>query len=221
MADTDRMKFTTIDHTTDALRRYAEKICIFRNAEHDGTRDRSIFGRRRHPVIAHGHAAGSPQPVDPGPAALDPCGKSLRAGWRPRRLRGRSTRTTAPDAPPLPIRTHLAPSVIAFMRTGGRLPAAATDAEGRNLRRKGGRFRGYGRSPTRKEKPTDDAFIEAFNGRFRSECLNAHLFLTLADAREKMEDQLRYCNEVRPHGAIGDKPPISLQNSGGATSPLP
>ncbi len=36
-------------------------------------------------------------------------------------------------------------------------------------------------------KPTDNAFIEAFNGRFRSECLNAHWFLTLADARETME----------------------------------
>ncbi len=44
------------------------------------------------------------------------------------------------------------------------------------------------------------AFIEAFNGRFRSECLNTHWFLTLADAREKMEDWLRYYNEVRPHG---------------------
>ncbi len=55
---------------------------------------------------------------------------------------------------------------------------------------------------SRPGKPTDNAFIEAFNGRFRSECLNAHWFLTLADAREKMEDWLTYYNEVRPHGAI-------------------
>ncbi len=74
---------------------------------------------------------------------------------------------------------------------------------------------------SRPGKPTDNAFIEAFNGRFRSECLNAHWFLTLADAREKMEDWLRYYNEVRPHGAIGNKPPISLQNTGGAASPSP
>jgi putative transposase len=67
-------------------------------------------------------------------------------------------------------------------------------------------------------KPTDSTFIEAFNGRFRSECLNAHWFLTLADAREKMEVWLTYYNKVRPHGAIGNKPPISLQNSGGAAS---
>jgi putative transposase len=74
---------------------------------------------------------------------------------------------------------------------------------------------------SRSGKPTDNAFVEAFNGRLRSECLNAHPLLTLADAREKMEDWLRYYNEVRPHGAIGNKPPISLQNSGGATGPSP
>lgn len=74
---------------------------------------------------------------------------------------------------------------------------------------------------SRPGKPTDNAFIEAFNGRFRSECLNAYWFLTLADAREEMEDWLRYYNEVRPHGAIGNKPPISLHKSGGAASQPP
>jgi len=43
--------------------------------------------------------------------------------------------------------------------------------------------------------------------------------LTLADAAEKMEDWRRYYNEVRPHGAIGHKVPISLINHDGATSP--
>ena len=71
---------------------------------------------------------------------------------------------------------------------------------------------------SRPGKPTDNAFIEAFNGRFRSECLNTHWFLTLADAAEKMEAWLRYYNEDRPHGAIGNKPPILLQNPGGAPS---
>lgn len=37
-------------------------------------------------------------------------------------------------------------------------------------------------------KPTDNAFIESFNGRFRQECLNQHWFLTLEDAREKIYD---------------------------------
>ncbi|GGF50181.1 transposase [Aliidongia dinghuensis] len=74
---------------------------------------------------------------------------------------------------------------------------------------------------SRPGKPTDNAFIEAFNGRFRIECLNAHWFLTLADAAEKMEAWLRYYNEDRPHGAIGYKSPITLQNPGSAASPLP
>ncbi|RVC79967.1 transposase, partial [Mesorhizobium sp. M2A.F.Ca.ET.046.02.1.1] len=56
-------------------------------------------------------------------------------------------------------------------------------------------------------------------GRFRAECLNAHWFLTLADAAEKLEDWRRYYNEVRPHGAIGHKVPISLLTPDGAASP--
>jgi len=37
---------------------------------------------------------------------------------------------------------------------------------------------------SRPGKPTDNAYIEAFNGRFRAECLNAHWFVTLDDARQ-------------------------------------
>lgn len=74
---------------------------------------------------------------------------------------------------------------------------------------------------SRPGKPTDNAFIEAFNGRLRAECLNAHWFMTLADAARKLEDWRNYYNTDRPHGAIGNKPPISLQNPGSATSPLP
>jgi transposase InsO family protein len=40
---------------------------------------------------------------------------------------------------------------------------------------------------SRPGKPTDNALIEAFNGRFRAECLNTHWFLTVADAAEKLE----------------------------------
>lgn len=73
---------------------------------------------------------------------------------------------------------------------------------------------------SRPGKPTDNAFIEAFNGRLRAECLNTHWFLSLADAGEKLEDWRRYYNEVRPHGAIGNKVPMALQNHDGAASPL-
>jgi putative transposase len=72
---------------------------------------------------------------------------------------------------------------------------------------------------SRPGKPTDNAFIEAFNGRLRAECLNAHWFLSLSDAREKLEDWRRDYNEVRPHGAIGNKPPAALVNHVGAPSP--
>src|SRR5262249_42658100 len=36
---------------------------------------------------------------------------------------------------------------------------------------------------SRPGKPTDNAFIESFNGKFRAECLNAHWFMSLDDAR--------------------------------------
>lgn len=72
---------------------------------------------------------------------------------------------------------------------------------------------------SRPGKPTGKAFIESFNGRFRAECLNAHWFLTLDDAQQKLEDWRRYYNEERPHGAIGQKAPITLINRAGATNP--
>ena len=49
------------------------------------------------------------------------------------------------------------------------------------------------------------------NGKFRAECLNAHWFMSLDDARSKMEQWRRDYNEVRPHSAIGNNPPAALQ----------
>ena len=72
---------------------------------------------------------------------------------------------------------------------------------------------------SRPGKPTDNSFIESFNGKFRAECLNAHWFMTLDDARRKMEHWRRDYNEVRPHSAIGNKPPISLMNGSGVSHP--
>jgi putative transposase len=71
---------------------------------------------------------------------------------------------------------------------------------------------------SRPGKPTDNAFAEAFNSRVRAECMNAHWFMMLA-AREEMEAWRNYYNEDRPHGAIGNNPPISLQKPGDAASP--
>ncbi|MCP3367761.1 integrase core domain-containing protein, partial [Bradyrhizobium cajani] len=65
----------------------------------------------------------------------------------------------------------------------------------------------------------DNSFIESFNGKFRNECLNTHWFLSLDDARQKMEDWRRDYNEVRPHSAIGNKAPISLLSGSSAPPP--
>lgn len=52
---------------------------------------------------------------------------------------------------------------------------------------------------SRPGKPTDNAFVESSNGRLRDECLNMHWFLSLKDARAKIEAWHRDCNESRPH----------------------
>ena len=78
-------------------------------------------------------------------------------------------------------------------------------------------WRYAGLKPSR--QAPDNAFIEAFNSKVRSECLNAHWFISLDDARSKLEDWRRYCNEERPHSGIGQMTPILLHNPGGASSP--
>ena len=56
---------------------------------------------------------------------------------------------------------------------------------------------------SRPGKPTDNAFIESFNGSVRAECLNENWFLSLADAKEKIEAWRVDYNEQRPHSALG------------------
>jgi putative transposase len=51
-------------------------------------------------------------------------------------------------------------------------------------------------------KPTQNAFIESFNGRFRDECLNDQWFTSLAQARILIAGWRRDYNEVRPHSAL-------------------
>ena len=58
---------------------------------------------------------------------------------------------------------------------------------------------------SRPGKPTDNAFVESFNGRLRDECLNTLWFLSLADARAKIEAWRRDYNESRPHTSLGWK----------------
>ena len=56
---------------------------------------------------------------------------------------------------------------------------------------------------SRRGKPTDNGLIEAFNGRLRAECLNVNWFLSMDDAREKVESWRRHYNGERPHSALG------------------
>jgi len=56
-------------------------------------------------------------------------------------------------------------------------------------------------------KPTQNAFIESFNGRFRDECLNEHVFQTLAEARRTIETWREDYNARRPHKSLGHLTP--------------
>ncbi|GJL58156.1 MAG: insertion element protein [Nitrospirales bacterium] len=56
-------------------------------------------------------------------------------------------------------------------------------------------------------KPVENAVIRSFNGRFRDECLNANVFISLHDARQKIEAWRMDYNEHRPHGSLGNLTP--------------
>jgi putative transposase len=60
---------------------------------------------------------------------------------------------------------------------------------------------------SRPGRPTDNALIEAFNARLRAECLNASWFLSMADARDRIEEWRCAYNEERPHSALGNLTP--------------
>lgn len=64
---------------------------------------------------------------------------------------------------------------------------------------------------SRPGKPVDNAFIEAFNGRLRDECLNANWFTSLDHARTVIENWVRDYNEERPHSALGGLTPIEYE----------
>ena len=56
-------------------------------------------------------------------------------------------------------------------------------------------------------KPTQNAFVESFNGKFRNECLNSHWFVSLDDARRHVEAWRQEYNGIRPHSSLGKKTP--------------
>lgn len=60
---------------------------------------------------------------------------------------------------------------------------------------------------SRPGKPTDNPFIESFNGSFRDECLNTNWFLSFDDAVEKIEGWQKEYNHFRPHSSLNGKTP--------------
>lgn len=64
---------------------------------------------------------------------------------------------------------------------------------------------------SRPGKPTDNPFVESFNGSFRDECLNMHWFLSLEDAVQKIEAWRTEYNEYRPHSLLDDRTPVEFE----------
>jgi putative transposase len=60
---------------------------------------------------------------------------------------------------------------------------------------------------SRPGKPTDNAFIETFNGSLHDECLNLHWLETIGEAKSLIEAWRRDYNESRPHMALAIKRP--------------
>ena len=73
---------------------------------------------------------------------------------------------------------------------------------------------------SRPGKPTDNALVESFNGRLRDECLNTSWFLSLDDARRKIEAWRQHYNTSRPHTSLGFVPPsVFAQRAAGNAGP--
>jgi putative transposase len=57
-------------------------------------------------------------------------------------------------------------------------------------------------------RPVENAFIESFNGRLRDECLNSHVFASVAEAQVLLDAWREDYNRVRPHSALQDRTPV-------------
>ncbi|MGS0065586.1 integrase core domain-containing protein, partial [Escherichia coli] len=66
---------------------------------------------------------------------------------------------------------------------------------------------------SRPGKPTDNPFIESFNGSLRDECLNIHWFLSLEDAQDKLDSWRRKYNHERTHSSLNDMTPAEFIRS--------
>ena len=73
---------------------------------------------------------------------------------------------------------------------------------------------------TRPGKPTDNGHIESFNRKFRDECLNQNVFLSLHDARRTVEAWRQDTNQRRPHSSLGWLTPEEFRAKNITCNPL-
>ena len=59
-------------------------------------------------------------------------------------------------------------------------------------------------------KPTQNAFVESFNGRLRDECLNETLFTSMPQARAVLATWRQDYNTIRPHSKLGGRTPAEI-----------
>ncbi len=70
-------------------------------------------------------------------------------------------------------------------------------------------------------KPSQNGFIESFNGRLRDECLNQHYFTSLADARTIVAAWRLDYNRARPHSSLGYRTPFEFSHDSSRESMSP
>jgi putative transposase len=73
---------------------------------------------------------------------------------------------------------------------------------------------------SRPGKPTDNAFVESFNGTFRAECLDTHWFMDLKEAKHLIEAWRCEYNDSRPHASLGDRTPSEFASQYAASRVL-
>ncbi len=73
--------------------------------------------------------------------------------------------------------------------------------------------------------PWENGYVESFNGKLRDELLNGEIFYTLKEAQVLIEWWREEYNEIRPHSALGYRPPAPVARltakAGSATLRLP
>jgi len=68
-------------------------------------------------------------------------------------------------------------------------------------------FKGVRLDFSRPGKPTDNAYIESFNGRVRQECLNLHWFTTMDEVETELNLWKLDYNMERPHSSLNNQSP--------------